>query len=97
MATSSDQYFPWDTSLYDELNSTSANIYTTNPMRRDTFTMDAFSWALIRFRSDSPGMWAFHCHNIWHMEAGLLMQFMAVEQRMKALGLPADVAGLCNA
>ncbi|KAI4717717.1 putative multicopper oxidase, type 1 [Aureobasidium sp. EXF-10727] len=48
----------------------------SNPMRRDTASVEAFGWALIRFVADNPGAWAFHCHISWHAEAGLLMQFL---------------------
>jgi FtsP/CotA-like multicopper oxidase with cupredoxin domain len=60
MATSPDQYFPWDTDLYSLINSTEANEYTKNPMRRDTITLPAYSWALLRFVNDVPGLHAFH-------------------------------------
>ena len=88
LATSQDQYFDWNS--YGSLN-------TTNPMRRDTMTIDAYGWALIRFRSDNPGLWAFHCHISWHMEAGLLMQFQARNDIMKDWTLPSAVAELCDA
>ncbi|KAL1858720.1 hypothetical protein Plec18170_002926 [Paecilomyces lecythidis] len=88
LATSPEQYFPWHT--YGSLN-------TTNPLRRDTITVDAYGWALIRFRSDNPGMWAFHCHITWHMEAGLLVQFQTRNDLMKDWTLPDDVLGLCEA
>ncbi|CAD0111338.1 unnamed protein product [Aureobasidium uvarum] len=55
--------------LYDSLN-------LSNPLRRDTVSVEAFGWALIRFVADNPGAWAFHCHISWHAEAGLLMQFL---------------------
>ena len=97
MATSQDQYFPWNTDLYSQLNSTSSNDYTANPMRRDTLTIDAYGWALIRFRSDNPGLWAFHCHIAWHLEAGLLMQFMALPDVINSWTLPSDVQALCQA
>lgn len=97
MATSQDQYFPWNTDLYSQINSTSPNIYTTNPMRRDVLTINAYGWALIRFRSDNPGLWAFHCHILWHLEAGLLMQFMALPDVIKNWTLPSDVQALCQA
>lgn len=48
---------------------------TTNPLRRDTASLEAFGWLLIRFRADNPGVWAFHCHVGWHNEAGLGMVF----------------------
>ncbi|KAI5269792.1 putative multicopper oxidase, type 1 [Aureobasidium subglaciale] len=55
--------------LYDSLD-------LSNPLRRDTASVEAFGWALIRFVADNPGAWAFHCHISWHAEAGLLMQFL---------------------
>lgn len=72
------------------------NLSTTNPMRRDTMTVDAYGWSLIRFVADNPGLWAFHCHISWHMEAGLLMQFMTRADIMKDWIVPEDVLGLCN-
>lgn len=86
MATSSEQYFDW--SSYGLINN-------TNPIRRDTLTIDAEGWALIRFISDNPGLWALHCHISWHMEAGLLMQFQARDDLMKDWNLPESVTDLC--
>ncbi|KAH6606454.1 l-ascorbate oxidase [Trichoderma cornu-damae] len=48
-----------------------------NPLRRDTVTVEGYSWAIIRVVLDNPGMWAFHCHNMWHAESGMLMQLLA--------------------
>lgn len=80
-------YFPWDS--YAGLN-------TTNPIRRDTLTVAAFGWALVRFEADHPGLWAFHCHIAWHMEAGLLMQFMTRTDLLATMALPSDVLALCD-
>ncbi|OBT60652.1 hypothetical protein VE03_09932 [Pseudogymnoascus sp. 23342-1-I1] len=80
-------YFPWET--YDTLN-------TTNPLRRDTLTIGPFGYALLRFEADHQGLWAFHCHISWHMEAGLLMQFMTGGHVLASLGIPDDVRDLCN-
>jgi FtsP/CotA-like multicopper oxidase with cupredoxin domain len=88
LASSRDQYFPWDS--YGSEN-------TTNPVRRDTVVVDAYGWVLIRFVSDNPGMWAFHCHIAWHLAAGLMMQFQARNDLMKDWVLPEDVLGLCTA
>jgi FtsP/CotA-like multicopper oxidase with cupredoxin domain len=87
IATSEEQYF--DYSAYDSFN-------LTNPLRRDTVMVDSFGWTLIRFVNDNPGMWAFHCHIAWHLEAGLLMQFQSRNDIMKDWTLPDDVRGLCN-
>ncbi|KAF7543843.1 hypothetical protein G7Z17_g10409 [Cylindrodendrum hubeiense] len=47
-----------------------------NPLRRDTVTIEGYAWAIIRVTLDNPGLWAFHCHNTWHAESGMLMQFL---------------------
>lgn len=89
IASSPDQYFDWST--YDSLNTT-----FPNPMRRDTIVVDAYGWAMIRFRADNPGLWAFHCHITWHMEAGLLMQFQTRDDILQGWTLPSDLTGLCT-
>jgi len=59
-----------------------------NPVTRDTVSLrksalgvianpsEGYGFTLIRFVSDNPGAWAFHCHISWHMEAGLLMTIL---------------------
>ncbi|KAJ4286458.1 hypothetical protein N0V90_013158 [Kalmusia sp. IMI 367209] len=76
--------------LYDTLD-------FTNPLRRDTASVEAFGWTLIRFVADNPGVWAFHCHLGWHNEAGLLMQFVTKADEIANWALPADVKKLCAA
>ncbi|PFH45917.1 multicopper oxidase, partial [Amanita thiersii Skay4041] len=41
-----------------------------NPIRRDTVGVGG-SGTTIRFRTDNPGPWFFHCHIYWHRAAGL--------------------------
>ncbi|KAG1675974.1 hypothetical protein FOA52_014218 [Chlamydomonas sp. UWO 241] len=53
------------------LNEPSLNKY--NPMLRDTMTLPVGSWAVLRFRADNPGVWPFHCHNMWHAFMGQQM------------------------
>lgn len=48
---------------------------TKNPIRRDTMTVPRFGHAVIRFKADNPGLWAFHCHILWHLATGMMMQF----------------------
>jgi FtsP/CotA-like multicopper oxidase with cupredoxin domain len=60
----------------DNLSPLYESLDLSNPLRRDTASVEAFGWALIRFVADNPGAWAFHCHVSWHAEAGLLMQFL---------------------
>jgi FtsP/CotA-like multicopper oxidase with cupredoxin domain len=54
-----------------------------NPLRRDTASIEAYGWMLIRFVADSPGAWAFHCHIGWHNEAGLGMVFATRSDEIK--------------
>jgi hypothetical protein len=96
MATSDQLYFPWDTDTYSLMQSNGSTSYTKNPIRRDTLTISAYGLALLRFRNDNPGMWAVHCHNAWHMEAGLMAQIMCLPNVMKGWILPDDLQGLCE-
>jgi iron transport multicopper oxidase len=41
------------------------------PMIRDTIEVNANGFIIIRFKSDNPGVWFFHCHVDWHLEQGL--------------------------
>jgi len=69
----------------------------SNPIRRDTASVEGFGWMLIRFVTDNPGMWAFHCHTAWHSEAGLLMQFLSRPEMMATWEIPEASRRLCEA
>jgi hypothetical protein len=66
-----------------------------NPVRRDTTVIQPYSWTLIRFVADNPGLWALHCHIAWHQEAGLMMQIMSRADTYKTMTIPDDVKNLC--
>ncbi|KAF2151927.1 multicopper oxidase [Myriangium duriaei CBS 260.36] len=76
--------------LYDGLD-------LSNPLRRDTASVEAYGWLLVRFVADNPGVWAFHCHVAWHTEAGLLMQFLTRGEGLGALEVGSEHEGLCKA
>lgn len=82
-------YFPGYASLDQE--------YLKNPLRRDVASVEGYGWLLIRFVTDNPGMWAFHCHMAWHSESGLVMQFMNRPEVMKTWEIPEANARLCEA
>lgn len=46
---------------YFDVDTHYKTVQTRNPLRRDTVTVEAFGWVLIRFVADNPGMWAMHC------------------------------------
>ena len=68
----------------------------SNPLRRDTASVEAYGWLLISFVADNPGLWAFHCHIGWHTEAGLMMVFATKTQEMRGWEVPEEVGGLCG-
>jgi FtsP/CotA-like multicopper oxidase with cupredoxin domain len=39
---------------------------------RDTVLVPPMTTIVIAFDADNPGRWAFHCHNLYHMEAGMM-------------------------
>lgn len=41
---------------------------------RDTHLVPAGSRCTIAFDADNPGRWAFHCHNLYHMAAGMMTE-----------------------
>jgi FtsP/CotA-like multicopper oxidase with cupredoxin domain len=43
-----------------------------NGARRDTVMVPPNSTVTIAFDADNPGRWAFHCHNAYHQEAGMM-------------------------
>ncbi|KAI1268789.1 multicopper oxidase-domain-containing protein [Xylariaceae sp. FL1019] len=79
--------------LLDPANATIVD----NPLYRDTITAEGFGWVLLRFVADNPGAWLFHCHVIWHSEAGMAMQFLSRLDVMRTWQLPDDVRELCDA
>lgn len=64
--------------------------------RRDTFLVPAWSYYVIRFVTDNPGLWAFHCHIAWHMAAGLLMQINSLPSKTAEFDIPHDVISQCK-
>ncbi|KAF9699243.1 hypothetical protein EKO04_003008 [Ascochyta lentis] len=66
----------------------------TNPLRRDTASIEAYGWLLLRFVADNPGAWAFHCHIGWHNEAGLGMVFATRVEGIREVS--GGARGLCE-
>jgi FtsP/CotA-like multicopper oxidase with cupredoxin domain len=73
-----------------------ASLNLTNPLRRDTASVEAYGWMLIRFVADNPGVWAFHCHIGWHAEAGLMMVFATRMEDMEGAEQAREVGKLCG-
>ncbi|KAG2045315.1 multi-copper oxidase [Suillus americanus] len=73
-----------------------SQLNTTNPPRRDTLTIPGYGWVAIRFITDNPGLWAFHCHIGWHMAAGLLMQFASLPSQIQQFQIPSYLSNQCT-
>lgn len=69
----------------------------SNPLRRDTASVEGYGWILLRIIADNPGQWAFHCHVSWHAEAGLLMQFLTNTDELAKMQFPQTNRDLCAA
>lgn len=65
-----------------------------NPLRRDTVTVSGFEWVIIRVVLDNPGIWALHCHNAWHAEAGMSMQLLVRGDEIKKQNKNQDYSGV---
>lgn len=68
-----------------------------NPLRRDTITIPAYGWTVVRFVNDNPGLWALHCHISWHSESGLMVQFESLPDKIKTMDIPAELKSMCAA
>jgi FtsP/CotA-like multicopper oxidase with cupredoxin domain len=42
---------------------------------RDTVLVSPGGRVRLAFDADNPGRWAFHCHNLYHMETGMMTEF----------------------
>ncbi|KIX07946.1 uncharacterized protein Z518_02600 [Rhinocladiella mackenziei CBS 650.93] len=51
-------------------------ILPRRPMRRDVILARPNGHIVMRFKSDNPGVWFFHCHIEWHVDSGLIMTFV---------------------
>lgn len=47
---------------------------TDHPPMKDTVLVHGNGYTIIRFYTDNPGYWFFHCH-IWHMDFGMAVIF----------------------
>lgn len=73
------------------------HMVTDNPLRRDTVSIPANGYALIRFVADNPGIWAFHCHIDWHLAQGLGLLFRSDAEKLSRLTIPSGIKDTCKA
>ncbi|KAI0033322.1 multicopper oxidase 3B [Vararia minispora EC-137] len=73
------------------------SVSNRNPFYRDTYLIPAYSWMALRFVTNNPGLWAFHCHIQWHMAAGLMMQFAVQPSTLAKWTVPEELLAQCSA
>ncbi|GJN91306.1 hypothetical protein Rhopal_004325-T1 [Rhodotorula paludigena] len=74
----------------------SLRLDTTNPLRRDTLNVAPGEWVLVRTVTDVPGVFAFHCHIVWHQAQGLLGALIAQPDVIRTFDIPRDNLALCD-
>ncbi|CAG8522690.1 3064_t:CDS:2 [Cetraspora pellucida] len=70
---------------------------TNDPPIRDTTVVPSNGWSVIRFKTDNPGVWNFHCHIEWHIEIGMVKQLIVNPSKIRSLKVPDSVKNLCKA
>ncbi|KIW52028.1 hypothetical protein, variant 6 [Exophiala xenobiotica] len=63
----------------------SSMINLNNPPYRDTIDLPPSGWAVIRYITDNPGAWLFHCHVQWHQVSGMAVVLVEDEERMQSM------------
>ncbi|ENH68238.1 Laccase-1 [Fusarium oxysporum f. sp. cubense race 1] len=56
-----------------------------DPPYRDTMGLPSQGWAAIRYVTDNPGAWMFHCHLQWHIVVGMAMVLVEGGDQLPAL------------
>ncbi|KAK9320654.1 multicopper oxidase-domain-containing protein [Lipomyces orientalis] len=68
------------------------------PMRRDTVYVRPNGYFVLRFLSNNPGVWFFHCHIEWHLQQGLALTLVEAPAEIQAQQvIPDDHYAACKA
>lgn len=70
--------FPYDSVL----QAPSSMINLKDPPYRDLVELPRSGWAVIRYISDNPGAWFFHCHIQWHILSGMAVVLVEGEKEL---------------
>lgn len=68
----------------------------TNPVLRDTVSVAPFGYTVLRLVVDNPGVFPFHCHIGWHLEAGLMVQVNALQDEWTQQEIPEGWSDMCG-
>ncbi|KAK9495257.1 multicopper oxidase-domain-containing protein [Lipomyces doorenjongii] len=75
-----------------------AEYVVENVVPRDTIVVPRLGHAVVRFRvsTDNPGILAFHCHILWHLRAGMMMQFAVGLDKLDEKMVTSEMRQHCN-
>lgn len=71
--------------------------YLPVPLVRDTVEVLPNGYVVLRFRSDNPGVWFFHCHVDWHLEQGLAIVLVEDPLELQQQTIPQNHRDVCRA
>jgi len=74
--------------------------HSQTPVRRDTVMLENQAFAVIRFKADNPGVWAFHCHVEFHVSSGFSATFIEAPEvftQKGYLNVPQGHIDVCKA
>ncbi|MCL7038393.1 hypothetical protein MKW94_006097 [Papaver nudicaule] len=66
-------------------SSESSNLNLKNPPLRNNVVLFPHGWTAIRFVTDNPGVWPFHCHIEPHLHMGMGVVFAEAVNRIKTV------------
>ena len=67
-----------------------------NPLRKDTVSVPAMGYVVLRFKANIPGLWMLHCHVSWHQAVGMGMA-LEVGNEKAWLNSNQEIKNLCCA
>ncbi|GAA5988033.1 hypothetical protein JCM10908_002035 [Rhodotorula pacifica] len=74
----------------------SLDVNTRNSLRRDTLSLLRNSWVIVRVVTDTPGIWLFHCHILWHQSQGLVGALLVQPHVVRNFHIPQENHDLCR-
>lgn len=86
-----------DITAFDWSNKTLTDSFPSVPARRDTLVAHPNGNFVIRFRSDNPGIWFFHCHIEWHLHQGLALVLIEAPMEIQNQTIPQNHYDACSA
>lgn len=72
------------------------NTFAATPVRKDTVTVNANSYAVLRYQANNPGVFLFHCHVEWHVDMGLTATIIEAPDHLRGMTFPDDHIQNCK-